>query len=83
MLGMTTRLSAELVGVCRAHFDAGHDIYAVAAIVGLDLDTVRRIHDVHRWRAQERRVSRSKRIDSESGQRAERAARSFWAFERR
>ena len=41
------RLTAELVGSCRAHFRSGLDVDAIAKLTGLDTEVVQRIHDVH------------------------------------
>jgi hypothetical protein len=71
-----THVTAELIDTCRSHFCAGLDIHTVAAAVGLDFDTVRRIHDVHRWQTGESpAVGRLMGIDPAAGRITERAAR--------
>jgi hypothetical protein len=41
------RLTADLIATCRSHFCGGRGVEDVAAAVRLDVETVRRIHDVH------------------------------------
>ena len=45
--GRMARLMAELMGVCRSYFRDGVEVEAAAALTGLDIETVKRVHDVH------------------------------------